>query len=372
MADWRGSRTGGFFYRTVTWPDFEETDDYADATGGSLEMSALSDVKMNGTLSFDGAPPDPSGLVRIYYGFTDAEGEYEEAPVATMCVQAANPKVTDGPDGTAREGKATLTSVLQILKDVDLNRPFTVKAGEQAVAAAMSLIADRGLPMNAPESSYTLSRDYTVAPEDANVLAIVNELLGFAGYSSAWVDAYGIVQLTPYVEPTDREASTTFSAGKESVMYPEVGNENDWGDTPNAVRLSYSTDEECIVAWSLNMDPDHKASLPARGGREKTLAEQVSELSGDTPEERLENLKAMAESKLLSNSAEIEYAEIGCAYLPILPNEAARIDYGGMNWKGAVMSHKVNLNDDSDCTIRIRRFVRTALKVDTGGEVLWS
>ena len=374
MADWRsGSRTGGFFFRRITWPDFKDAELYGYAVGGALEMSALSDVKINGTLQFDGEPPDPDSLIRVYYGFTDGDGGYESVPVATMQVQAASPDITEAEGGTAKQGTAALVSVLQVLKDVDLNAPYTVKAGEQVIGTAMALIAERGLPTNNPnQSAYAMSRDYTFPADEANLLHIVNTLLGFAGYSSAWVDANGVVQITPYVEPGDREAVITFEAGEDSVMYPTAGYRNDWGGTPNVVRLSYSTDAEVLTAYAVNVDPAHKASLPSRGGREKTLAESVTELAGETQAQRLANLEAMAASKLQENSAEIEYVEIPCAYMPIVPNDAALVRYGGIDWKGAVTNYKVNLSDDSDALARIRRFTRTALKIEMGGEVAWT
>lgn len=373
MADWHGTRTGGFAFRKVTWPDFKEGEAYEFATGGSLEMSALSDVKINGSLSFDGEPPDPDHLIRVYYRFTDANGEAEEVPVATMGVSAASPSVSETDAGVSKVGKAKLTSILQVLKDVELNAPFTVKAGEQVIARALSLIADYGLPTNNPDpSAYALSEDYTVPPEEANVLGIVNRLLDFAGYSSAWVDEYGVVQITPYVEPTDREPVITFASGRDSIIYPEVKSESDWGTTPNVVRLSYTSDAECIVAWCKNVDPAHRASLPSRGGRERTLADVVSELAGDTAQKRLDALRKAARARLVANSAEVEYAEVSCAYMPVVPNDAALVRYAGIDWKGAVMSHKINLGDDSDSKVRVRRFARTALKVEEGGEVLWS
>lgn len=373
MANWRGSRTGGFFFRKVTWPDFRVAEDYGHATGGSLEMSALSDVKLNGSLNFDGEPPDPDHLLRVYYGFTDENGEYEERVVATMGVSAADPKVCEGDGIVRKKGRVELTSVLQILKDVELNAPFTVKAGEQVIAKALSLVADNNLPTNCPDpSAYALASDYTFKPEDANVLGIVNKLLDFAGYSSAWVDAYGVVQMTPYVEPTDREAVIEFTDGADSIIHPEMLTESDWGTTPNVVRLSYTTDAECVVAWARNVDPEHRASLPSRGGRERTLAEFVSEVAGNTPAERLEALVKQAEDKLVASSAEIEYAEVECAYMPFEPNDAALVRYAGVDWKGAVTSYRIEIADDSRCKARVRRFARTALKVEKGGEVVWA
>ena len=368
MADWRGSRTGGFFARKVTWPDFREVGPYEDMTGGTLELSALSDLKASGTIAFDGEAPDPDGLLRIYYAFADAQGEREEVPVATMTVRSANPTVTDG----GKVGDAELCSVLKILQDVELNAPYTVKAGEQVIAKALSILADRGLPTNNPDpSAYALSRDYTFAPDEANLLHIVNTLLGFAGYSSAWVDQYGVVQITPYEEPTEREAVMRFAAGEDSVMYPEIGCESNWDATPNVARLSYSTDVECLTAWAANVDPAHPASLPSRGGRERTVAEAVIELAGDTQEERLSNLEAEAVRKISDNSAEIEYADIACAFLPVVPNDAVEVDFGGVSWKGAAVNCRINMDDDSEMSVRVRRFTRRALKVESGREVVW-
>lgn len=372
MADWRGSRTGRFTFVKVTWPDFMEAEEYGSATGGSVEFSALSDLKANGSLSFDGEQPDPDHMMRIYYEFEDQNGESERVAVATMLVEASKPTVEEHGGNVLTSGKATLSSVLKVLSDVELNVPYTVKAGEQAIAKALSLIADCGLPTNNPDpSAYALSQDYTFQPEDANVLGIVNALLGFAGYSSAWVDAYGVVQITPYVEPTEREAVFRFEAGPDSVIYPEMSSESSWGDTSNVVRLSYTTDEECLVAWCKNVDPSHKASLPSRGWREKTLAETVSELAGETPEERLEALKEMARKKLASNSADVEHATVQCAYLPLATNDAAEVSYGGVDWKGSIVSYRVDLSDDSSSSAKVRRFIRSTLQVETGGEIAW-
>lgn len=373
MADWLGTRSGRFFARAVTWPGFEEGADYAHMTGGEVELSAFSDVKAKGTLKFEGEPPSAYDLIRIYYGFTDALGESETVPVATMQVGAITPTVTgDSRLGHSQRGSVALEGTLAVLRDVELNAPYTVPAGALAVSVAASLVSGAGLPVSVTdESSYAMRSDYTFAAEDANLLAIVNKLLGFAGYASAWTDAMGTVMLTPYVDPTGRTPVFTFEEGQRSVMLPEVPYSNDWASTPNVARLVYSTEDEVLAASCSNVDPEHPASLVRRGGRERTVAESVSELSGDTADERLEALKAKAEAKLIDNSAEIDYVEVGCPFLPLAPNDAIEVRYASLDWRGAITNCKFDLGDDSSATVQARRFVRTALKVQTEGQVVF-
>lgn len=56
--DWLGNRSGeAFTFRRVTWPDWLEAEDYGQMTGGSLELSAFSDLKVTATLAFEGDEP---------------------------------------------------------------------------------------------------------------------------------------------------------------------------------------------------------------------------------------------------------------------------------------------------------------------------
>lgn len=370
MANWLGGRTKNrFFYHRVEWSTWDEAEEYENATGGSIELSSVSDTKASGSLEFDGDMPNTSDLLRIYYEFTDDDGNHEVVPVATMLVSCANPTLRgDSRYGFVTSGSATLDSVLKILKDKEYGMPFTVNAGTQAINLAVELIESLGLRTNNPDNTYAITDDYTFPANEANYLNIVNWLLDSAGYQACWPDENGIVQITKNL---DKPISMEFAEDEESVMLPEMPYTNDWQTAKNVCRLFYETDKESLRAWTSNVDPEHKASLPNRGWRESTLREDVSELAGDTVQDRLTALMELSKQKLIDNSAEIDYVDIGCPYLPLSPNLAISVKYAGLDWKGDITNYSIDLGDETQCKIKARRSVRTAMKTETEGEVLW-
>ena len=239
------------------------------------------------------------------------------------------------------------------------------EAGDRAVESL-------GLRVNNPNpSAYTVKNDYTFDSKDS-YLKIVNWLLESAGFSSCWPDPYGVVQMCEYAEPLERPVSMTFADDDQSIMYPEVTPKNDYQSTPNVCRVAYETEDESMWASAANVDPDSRASLVNRK-QESTLYESVSELDGDTPDERLADLKAAALKKLVDNSSDIEYVTMAHAWLPVMPNDAVGIEYraAGLSWRGAVTNLSIDLECGVPCQLTARRFVRTGIKTETKGGVLW-
>lgn len=367
--DWFSHRTDEHFtFRRVSWPSWEEKEDYPQITGGELELSSLSDLKAVGTFDFDGTEvPDDLDMVRVYYGFTDDSNESATFPLATMFVDLAEPMY----DGETVSGSLDCYSVLQVLSDKQYGMPFTVSAGTQAVQMAIQLTESLGLRVNNPDpSAYTIKSDHTF-DDDASYLEIVNWLLSVAGFASCWPDAYGIVQMCEYVEPTDRPSVFNFGDDEQSIMYPEISPSSNYGSAPNVCRLYYETEEESLWAASYNVDPASKASTVSRG-REKTIRETVTELAGDTTAERLANIKAMSLAKLIDNSAEIEYVDFSHAWVPLSPNDSIGIDYvdAGIKWSGAITNLRIELTESIPCQNMSRRFVRTDFKTETEGGVI--
>lgn len=369
-AKWSGWAHQRYSFRKVKWPTWEEAEEYTQITGGQLELSAFTDLKVDGELTFEGLEvPDDHDLVRIYHGYADSNGEQPMKPLATLMFSVAKPIY----EGVTVSGKLECRSLLAVLSSKCYGAPFTIEAGTQAVQKAIDLTESLGLRVNNPDpSAYTIREAHTFKEEDANYLSIVNWLLDAAGYSSAWVDAFGIVQMTPYVEPTERKAALTLADDEGSIMYPELVRQSDYGDTPNVVRLCYETDEETLTASATNVDSSHRASLPSRG-YEVTCRESVSELAGDTQAERLANLKSMAKQKLIDKSSDIEHVEGRCQYVEgLAPNNAIGIDYAraDLEWRGAITNVNLKLDKSMPADFKARRFVRTGLLVEVSSSAI--
>lgn len=351
-----GYRDESFVFRRVTWPGFVEAEDYTMFTSGSIELSSLSQLRASGTLDFSGETmPDGGSLVRIYYRFTDEAGESGTYALGTFFCSISDPTY----DGPMVSGSVDLESVLRVPLKEKYGRYYTVAEGTNAVAKAVEIIEGLGLRTNRPAATYTLPRDVVYEPDDT-WLTIANDLLSMAGYASCWPDAYGTVQMAPYIEPQERQPAWTFRDDERSIMLPQVVVSDNSNDIVNAVKLTYESEEESLWAAAYNDDPNSAASRVVRG-YEVSLVETVDELSGETKEERLANLESKADAKLVDNSTEIEYVEWGFPWVPLQPNDAVEIDYltAGLNWRGALTETQVSVGGHCEVTGKARRFIRS-------------
>lgn len=366
--DYQGNRhSERFTYRCVSWPLMVEYEEFPQITGGSIEKSAFTSVKESGSLSYAGEEaPDDRNLVRIYYSFTDDDGETAQHALATMRMSASEPSYeTDMVSGTLN-----LYGLLQVLSDKQYGMPFTVQKGTKTVEFARNLCTGLGLKVNAASSSYVSSSDHTF-DEDASYLDIVNWCLDVAGFSSAYTDAYGTIQMQKYVAPLKKTPRFTFRDDVRSIMYPKVIVSNDLDSTPNVCRMYYQTEEESLWAAASNIDPLSPASTVSRSA-EKTMFESVNELTGSTKAARLEELKNKSLTKLIDNSSEIEYLTLDCAWLPLDINDNIAVEYtrAELTWSGTITNMTINLGIAAKTIIKARNYVMPALKTEvTGGSL---
>lgn len=372
MTDLFGNRANETYsYRRVSWPDFVEGADLGNVTSGSVELSAFSDLKATCSFKFEGGEePGTTDLVRIYYSFTDDYGEYSEFCIGTFFVGFSNVTYSLDGDSLMASGDVDGWSVLKALQDVQMGYAYTVPAGTQPIAKAIELIQGVGLPVNtASESTYVLASDHTFEPNDT-LLTIVNWLCTTANFQTPFPDAYGTIQLNRYIEPSERSTVAEFADDERSIMYPELVIENDWQEIPNVFKLYYSTDELAMHAEARNVTGS-KASLDARGGRELSEVDSVSELAGADSAEMLANLESMAATKLLNNSQEIERVELSHPYIPLMANDAVSVNYSERSWSGNVQNMRISLEPATKCDTVLRRFVPASITVETTGAIDW-
>lgn len=367
---WLNNRHSEWYqFLQIGWPDWGIKTNYWHITGGSLELSALSDLKAQGTLLFEGeAAPNDHDMVRIFYWFTDDEGNKHQEPLATLFCECSEIEH----NGELVSGTLKCYSVLQVLADKSHGRPYTVKKGTNALQKAVDLCKSLNLRVNNPApGTFKLTKDHTFE-EDASYLEMVNWLLETAGYQSVWPDAYGILQIAKYVEPSKRAPVFVFEDGEQSIMYPRVSVRNDYKAAPNVCRLYYETKDEALWAKTSNVDPESAASTVSRG-REKTLRATISQLEAETQAGRLKELKELSKTKLIDASAEIEYVNLTHAWLPININDAIEVDYktAGIKWNGAITNLKIKFEEAVPCQLTARRFIRTSVKTTTEGGVLY-
>ena len=371
MIDLYGNRANETYtYRTVEWYSFNESEDLGNVTSGSVELSALSDLKATCSFDFEGGTePNTTDLVRIYYSCDDDSGEHAQYCIGTFFVGYADVSYRLGGGSLIASGTVDGWSVLKALQDVRLGYAYTVPSGTNAVSKASELIAGRNLPVNASESSYTLTSDHTFEPDDS-LLTVVNWLCTAAGFQAPYPDAYGTVQLNRYVDPSARSVVATFEDSDRSIMYPEVSVENDWQEIPNVYKLYYSTDTLALHAEARNVSGS-KASMDARGGRELSEVMSVEELDGATTSDKKTNLEAMAATKLENNSQEIERVHISHPYIPLTANDAVRVNYSDRSWSGNVQNMRIDLSPATQCDTTLRRFVPSSIAITTTSTIDW-
>ena len=362
--DWHGNRHDETYtFRRVSWDTWQEHETYDYITHGNIEYAADSEQKVTGSFDFEGyVLPEVSDLIRVYYSFTDDAGEKAEQPLATLFVSYADLTYTDTTRGIKAEGTLDGSSVLSVLTDQKTGAPKTIPKNSNAVYEAEQIVRGAGLLTDAQPSAYSLSLDHTF-DAGTTLLEMVNWLLKAAGYMECWPDAEGIVQMRPSYAAGS--GPVVFANNDRSIMYPQVLRTNDWQKTPNVVRLIYNSDEACIAAFAKNVSGS-RASLSARGGREITYFEEISDLSGTS---RTNALKELAEKELRERSADIEYVRFEHAYVPVGIFDPVEIHYADLAWSGTADNITVDLSPSTKTQTRIRRILTEDIEVSSGAAV---
>ena len=372
MADYTTSRTNErFIFKRVRWANFSTTDaeiaTYTQFTGGSVSYGLYSALKAAGSFDFTGDAPDTTDLLRVYYQFTDANGQTSEMhALGTFLIGADS--ITNRPNGASllKSGTVKGYSLLKVLQDRLCGLPYTIPAGTDPIAYAANICSNLGLRVNYPKgNAFTLSNPHTFEPDDS-MLEVVNWLLANNSpqYQGATVDGYGVVILKEYEEPNAKQPTATFVDDENSIMLPEVEEENEWQSSENVARLYYESETGAMWACAKAMSGS-RASLANRGNREITLYEQIDECAD------LDALRALAVSRVKDASAEIERVTLTHAFTPIQTGDSVSVQYANMSWTGTVQNMEIALEPSAQTKTQLRKYISAALDIDTDGAILW-
>ena len=159
--DWFGNRYNeSYTYVRVSWDGWNEFESYNYITDGSLEMSSSSSLKVTGSFNFEGFDlPRTDDLVRVYYSFTDSQGEYTRVPLATLFVEYSSLTYSDTTNGMKSKGSLNGNSVLLVMDKNMHGPPYSVKKGENPIIVAMRLIKDCNLNVDYVPTGKVLTSD---------------------------------------------------------------------------------------------------------------------------------------------------------------------------------------------------------------------
>ena len=319
-------------------------------TGATISENLNTALKASGTLTVTGeADLDDDRVCAVL--IAEQDGETAEVVLGTFL--ASSPRRSRmGPDVIT---SVELYSVLLVLLDDKLESTLTVPSGTDAVVYARALVEGAGLTVSVtPDGAAHETTVDAVYEAGTPLLDIVNDMLGFAGYSSAGVDGYGRVTIQPYVDPAGRGPAWTFRDGDGSVFMPPVADELDRYDTPNVVvvRCTGPEDAGLIPAVAENNDPASPLSTVSRG-RRIVRYEEVSDI------ESQEALQAKADLLLLGSTRSVNLGTVRHTYVPLSIGDAARLDYqeAGIDYRMIVQSREMELVAGVPTTTVMRRFV---------------
>lgn len=368
MADWYGNRHNETYtYKRVAWENWVEHEAYPWITSGSLELSSSSDLKLTGSFDFEGMePPNTSDLLRVYYEFDDDNGEHATCMLATLFVSYASLEHIDTTKGIKSKGTLEGSSVLKLLDEKVYGAPYTIPKNTNAIYKAQSLIKEVGLNVVYTPAIPVLSADHTFDAGDS-YLDMVNWLCETAGYVPAYPDAEGNVVLKPHSAILNQTPEIVFENNANSIMYPQIEEENEWQKTPNVVKMFYNTDLACIYAEARNTTGS-RVSLDARGNREQTFYEEIGELPEDASKVR--SLVDLAEAKLRELSCDIEYVKFEHAYVPMQPYQAITVNYSDLSWSGIIDNTSIDLAPSTKAQTKLKRELYSDIVVQKEGRVL--
>ena len=356
-----------------TFIEFVELGDMPYIQNGSLQLSALNDIKATASLTFEGPDKIQNGkFVRIYSSVLDSAKKIQyRDPLATLLFEFGDPKFK----GDNIAGSLKCNSVLNILKNRKLKGALTVKRNPDVMAVPHKVrqmveecnisFVDKGfIP------TVWLTGDVTFKA-NASYLEVCNTLLKAIGATDLLPDAYGNVYFDKYISLDKRAVQWEFKSGKEAIFLPEI-DQKDSGLLTNVWTEVYEKDTERIVATATNNDPSSPYSVK-NVGYEIGEGETSSNLTSSDLDGRIQELREIAIEKLQNKYSYTTTTDFTAAYVPVIPDMAVSLDYkmADVKVKGVVDTMDITLGPGMQTKFTVSTLHKDKIKIDSTSVCEW-
>lgn len=322
-------------------------------SGGSVSRNQDSEVKESATVEVVGLRPLGSCLVRVYLDAAQG-GEVRSECLGTFVPHAPSSTF----DGSSTRSTLNLSGRLSELTGDAFDAPVSFPRGTAVLPTVAKIARDSGFEVvQADESTAMLSGDRTYGLGEGDggdsKLAVMNDLLGLAGFSSASTDAWGRVVLRRSREISERPTAWSMVEGRSARFLREVVEELDESGVKNVVRAVFTDQESTVVGVASDTDPAGRWSVPSRGYRDVATYTFSEAATQEEADER-------ALSLLRTQQSAVRRVRATHAYAPVWPGDVVDFRYPSAGIEGRLAVRTMDLELGCACltTTEMREFVR--------------
>lgn len=356
MADWTQPFVAAYRLVRVSRTTLMELGTLPNAVldGSTITRNVDTTEYESASVKMVGSVDVGADLLRVYLDATFEDGTTEHVALGTFSVATPKRDVR----GALSEWEVKLSGRLADVNEDEFERPVTIPAGSYAVAEAAAILQGCGLDVIYDESSWQLSADWVVglgSSDDSptSKLAVVNQLLSLAGFSSAITDGYGRALLRQYRDPADRAPSLTFAEGVNARFLTEAEDERDVTDVANVVVAAYSTQDSTTIGTAYDDDPRSPYGISTLGRRKVKRYEYNDEATQVQAD-------AKAEELLRTQQSVIHRVTLSHVWSDVLPTDVVGVEWptAGISDTFAVRTQSIQLGAGCLTKSELRRFER--------------
>ena len=320
-VDWSAPMQQTFEFYIVepeTWKDLKKL---TMIEGCTIDWDSESNTL--GSAMIDSGESIGEAYIRVYL-VTIQNGVEEKHPLGTYLVQTPS----DNFDGkTKKYSMDAYTPLLELNEkypDIGFFIPKGSNIMEEVYKQAKQYMRAPVVPASCSE---TLNDNFITDPTDTWLTTLIDLAAG-AEYKFA-LDETGQVLLVPKQKTAALQPVWTYTDDDSSILYSDVGKEQDLYGIPNVVEVVCSTNAGILISVVKNEDASSPTSIQSRG-REIKYRETNPSIMGAITQERLDEYAEQLLKELSSVEYTITYSH---GYCPVNIGDCVRLNYqrAGLN-----------------------------------------